>query len=58
MHEHLLLLFQANRHPKTMENEMIATLNPPLNIQGNHNPVNKTYRNALTALRNNLSDLK
>lgn len=58
MHKHLLLLFQANRNCEMIEEEMIAALNPPLNIQKNYNSINITYRNALKGLRNDLSDMK
>lgn len=58
MNEHLLLLFKANPNFKKMEDEMIVALNPLLNLQQNHNPVNKDYRNVLSELRNDLSDLK
>lgn len=58
MNEHLLLLFKVNPNFKKMEDEMIAVLNPLLNIKQNPNRVNEEYRKVLSKLRNDLSDLK
>lgn len=58
MNDNLLLLYKANNQPLTLETEMIASLNPPLNISKNHNTANKAYRSLLKTLRSDLSDLK
>ena len=58
MNNNLLLLFKATSNRDKIETEMIAELNPPLNIQKNNNSVNADYRKMLSSLRNDLSDLK
>lgn len=58
MNENLLLLFKVNPTPGNLETEMISVLNPPLNLQNNGNFVNKSYRDLLSKLRNDRSDLK
>ena len=57
MTDNLLLLFKADLTPGKKEKEMIAILNPPLNIKDNPNILNKPYRDNLTKLRNDRSDL-
>lgn len=58
MSNNLLLLFKVASGRGETETEMIKVLNPPLNLQKNKNMVNKAYRNRLSELRNDLSDLK
>lgn len=58
MRKNLLLLFKGNSNYEEIEKEMIKELNPPLNIQENHNEENKGFRSHLTTLRTDLSDLK
>ena len=57
MTDNLLLLFKADLTPGKKEKEMIAILNPPLNLKDNPNIINKPYRDNLTKLRNDRSDL-
>ncbi|MDE6577194.1 MAG: hypothetical protein K2J82_02505 [Muribaculaceae bacterium] len=57
MKKNLLLLFKASSNPKDMEKDMIAVLNPPLNISENTNFINRPYRDNLSRLRNDRSDL-
>ncbi|MDE6793354.1 MAG: hypothetical protein K2J48_09765 [Muribaculaceae bacterium] len=58
MKDNLLLLFKADAKPKEKEKDMIAALNPPLNLKDNPNFQNKPYRDNLTKLRNDRSDLE
>ncbi|MDE5874090.1 MAG: hypothetical protein K2H15_00470 [Muribaculaceae bacterium] len=57
MQENLLLLFKSDGNPGEKEKNMIALLNPPLNIQYNSNIINSQFRSNLTRLRNDRSDL-
>ena len=57
MEANLLLLFRTDINPGAKEKEMIAILNPPLNLKDNPNIINKPYRDNLTKLRNDRSDL-
>ncbi len=56
MRENLLLFYSIeNREQeqiKNLEKELINDYNPPLNILGNNNPINKEYRALLKILRN------
>lgn len=51
MRENLVLYYQAHRSPQLIESSLIKRYNPPLNLQGNNNPINKEYRVKLSALR-------
>ena len=54
MKENLLLLYCANASvEKVMQNEeaYICSYNPPLNLQGNKNEINKAFREKLKELR-------
>lgn len=55
MRNNLLLLYKTSNVKekiKQLENELIDTLNPPLNLQENENPINEGFRNLLSSLRN------
>lgn len=56
MRENLLLFYSVENRKKeqieTLEQEFINDYNPPLNILGNKNSVNKEYRALLKTLRN------
>ena len=51
MMSNLLLAFVENADPKSMEDKLIAELNPPLNLEMNHNKVNAEFRALLSKLR-------
>ena len=51
MKNNLLLAFVENADPKSMEDKLIAELNPPLNLEMNHNKVNAEFRALLSKLR-------
>lgn len=51
MKNNLLLAFVENADPESMEDKLIAELNPPLNLEKNHNMVNKEFRALLSKLR-------
>mgnify|MGYP000084594906 FL=1 len=51
MMSNLLLAFVENAAPKPLEEKLIAELNPPLNLEKNHNMVNKEFRALLSKLR-------
>ena len=51
MMSNLLLAFVENANPKPLEDELIAELNPPLNLDKNTNMVNKEFRALLSKLR-------
>ena len=53
MKENLLLYFFPNDGYEALENELIATLNPPLNLSKNFNPVNCEIRAHVSELRSN-----
>ena len=59
MRENLLLFYSVeNREQEQIENlekKLINDYNPPLNILGNNNPINKEYRALLKRLRNRTS---
>lgn len=54
MKGNMLFYFLPNDGYETMEDELIATLNPPLNLSKNANPVNKEFRALLSELRSNV----
>lgn len=51
MKNNLLLAFVENADPESMEDKLIAELNPPLNLEKNHNKVNAEFRALLSKLR-------
>lgn len=51
MTSNLLLVFVENADPEPLEEKLIAELNPPLNLDKNHNMVNKEFRALLSKLR-------
>jgi len=51
MMKNLFLYFKTNSNPDELENELISTLNPPLNLSKNKNFKNKEFRNRLSELR-------
>ena len=51
MMSNLLLAFVENADPESMEDKLIADLNPPLNLEKNHNKVNAEFRALLSKLR-------
>lgn len=51
MMSNLLLAFVENVDPESMEDKLIAELNPPLNLEKNHNTVNAEFRALLSKLR-------
>lgn len=51
MKNNLLLAYKKNDNPLPFEDELIAGLNPPLNLSKNHNQVNADYRTLLSKLR-------
>ena len=51
MRDNLLFYYQPNESPHELEAELIQSLNPPLNLQGNYNPVNQEFRAILKTLR-------
>lgn len=53
MKENLLLYFFPNDGYEALENELIATLNPPLNLSKNFNPINCEIRAHVSELRSN-----
>ena len=51
MMSNLLLAFVENADPESMEDKLIAELNPPLNLDKNDNTVNAEFRALLSKLR-------
>ncbi len=51
MMKNLLFYYFPNNDAKTIEEELIETLNPPLNLMKNYNPVNQEYRRVISILR-------
>ena len=51
MKNNLLLAFVENADPESMEDKLIAELNPPLNLNKNDNTVNAEFRALLSKLR-------
>jgi hypothetical protein len=51
MLKNLLLYFKTNSNPDELENELISTLNPPLNLSKNKNFINLEFRKRLSELR-------
>jgi len=54
MKANLLLNYYITDEYETIEEILIDCLNPPLNLQNNHNLVNKEFRELLSRLRCNL----
>lgn len=50
--ENLVFHYLPNDSPRMLETELIRTLNPPLNLDENNNPVNQEFRADLSVLRN------
>ena len=55
MKKNLLLFYYANNEYADIEKELIRIYNPPLNLQGNFNKINREFRRELSALRSNNS---
>lgn len=53
MKDNLLVYYFSNDSYEEMEDEMIATLNPPLNLSKNANPVNSEIRALISLRRSN-----
>ncbi len=51
MASNLVLFFYANNNFNNIEEEFIQHFNPPLNLQGNDNPINRDFRSLLSKLR-------
>ena len=51
MKDNLLVYFFPNDDYEAVEEELIASLNPPLNLMKNHNPVNSELRSHISYLR-------
>lgn len=49
--KNLLFYYLPNSFPSELEDELIRIMNPPLNIQKNHNPVNTEIRDLIKCLR-------
>lgn len=52
MQENLTMFFLPTANYEKLEEQVIAMLNPPLNLKGNANPINKEFRALLGNLRN------
>jgi hypothetical protein len=52
MHENLIMFFLPTGNYEKLEGQIIAILNPPLNLKGNTNLINKEFRTLLHQLRN------
>lgn len=51
MCENLILYFLPSENCHYNEDQLIAYLNPPLNLKGNSNPINRAFRKELSKLR-------
>ena len=51
--KNLILYFKTNSDPDGLENELISSLNPPLNLSKNKNFINLEFRKNLFELRKN-----
>lgn len=51
MKENLLFYYQKNYSPESLETKLIDYFNPPLNLKGNNNPTNLSFRDYLSILR-------
>ena len=51
MMKNLLFYYFSNNDAKTIEEELIKSFNPPLNLMKNYNPVNQEYRRVISNLR-------
>lgn len=54
MEGNLLFFFHPNDDCEVTEDELVASLNPPLNLSKNTNPVNQEFRSLLSELRSNV----
>lgn len=52
MKHNLLVFYYPNENYKSLEEKLIQKYNPPLNLDKNHNVVNKEFRQKLSLLRN------
>lgn len=55
MKENLILYYIVNKEKESLENELISELNPPLNIDKNHNIINLEFRKELKSKRRTIS---
>lgn len=51
MKDNLMLAYAVNLNPEPIEDDLISELNPPLNLDKNHNVINAEYRALLSRLR-------
>lgn len=51
MKANLILYYSTSKDYLKIEEELIKSLNPPLNIKDNYNIENKEFRNLLSKLR-------
>ena len=51
MKDNLLFFFHPDDDCEMTEDEMVAVLNPPLNLSKNANPINREFRKMLSGLR-------
>lgn len=51
MHDNLVLFYTENNAPDSLEDELIAKYNPPLNLAKNKNEINQQFRALLKELR-------
>ena len=51
MKKSLLLFYAIHNSPNNVESMLIRRYNPPLNLKGNYNPTNKTFRDYIRLLR-------
>ena len=56
MKNNLILFFMKAQDYYTIENILINHFNPPLNLKGNKNEINKLFRRELKRLRNKKDD--
>lgn len=52
----LIMFYYPNKEFDSVESLLIQALNPPLNLDKNHNVINSEFRKHLTKLRNNKSN--
>ena len=57
MKDNLLVYFFSNDDFEAVEEELIASLNPPLNLMKNYNPVNRELRTQISYLRSQVQPL-
>ena len=56
--ENLVFYIKLDDNPGELETELIRTLNPPLNLDENDNPVNQEFRAALSTCRSRKPSIK